>query len=140
MDWDKELTGFELAVCENQATLFEECQLAYECDAFDFVEKFMCGEVAAQMDKKVSSFHNTGSKQLGDYFLDITAVAPLTRRRSAEALYWLGYTYRYWAWLGTPSSEIVTIAPVEKTYMLYEGFHTLDVKEAIRLFIERKHK
>ena len=137
MDWDKELTGFELAVCENQATLFEECQLAYGRDAFDFVEKFMSGEVSAQLDKKVSSFHNTGTKQLGDYFIDITDVLPVTRKRSTEALYWLGYTYRYWAWLGVPSREIIEIAPVEKAYMLYEGFHTLDPKEAIRLFTER---
>ncbi|MCL2124984.1 MAG: hypothetical protein FWH33_03215 [Oscillospiraceae bacterium] len=137
MDWDKELTGFELAVCENQATLFEECQIAYGCDAFDFVEKFMTGEVAAQMDKKVSSFHNTGTKQLGEYFLEITTVLPIKRKRSTEALYWLGYTYRYWAWMGVSSSKIIEIAPVEKAYMLYEGFHTLDVKESIRLFTER---
>jgi len=28
LDWDKELTSFESAVCDNQAVLFEECQLA----------------------------------------------------------------------------------------------------------------
>ena len=93
VDWDKELTGFELAVCENQASLFEECQLAYKCDAFDFVRKFMYGEVAAQMDNRVSSFHNTGTKQLGEYFLSIATVQPLSRKRSTEALYWLGYIY-----------------------------------------------
>jgi hypothetical protein len=137
MDWNKELTGFELAVCENQAVLFEECQLTYKCDAFDFVEKFMCGDVAAEMDNKISSFHNTGTKQLGDYFLSQETVQPLSKRKSTEALFWLGYVYRYWAWLGTPSKEIIEIAPVERAYMLYEGFHTLDVKEAIRLFIKR---
>ena len=138
MDWNKELTAFELAVCENQATLFEECQLAYNCDAFDFVEKFMLGDVAAQLDKKVSSFHNTGTKQLGDFLISQVDVLPLERRKSAEALYWAGYIYRYWAWLGTPSSDIIKMAAIERTYMLYEGFHTLDAKEAIRLLTQRQ--
>ena len=138
MNWEKELTAFELAVCENQATVFEECQLAYDCDAFDFVEKFMLGDVAAQLDKKVSSFHNTGTKQLGDYLISKVDVLPLQQRKSAEALFWVGYLYRYWAWLGMASSEIIKKAAIERTYMLYEGLHTLDPKEAIRLLMRRQ--
>jgi len=136
LDWDKELTSFELAVCDNQAVLFEECQLAYGSDAFDFIEKFMLGDVAAQLDRKVSAFHNTGTKQLGDYFISQTNVLPMTQRKSSEALFWVGYLYRYWAWMNMNSSKIIKITPVERAYMLYEGYHTLDVKEAIRLFMQ----
>jgi len=139
MNWDFEPSMYALAVCNNQAKIFEDIQDIYEKDAIDFITKFMQSEVAERMGIGITAFNNTGSKQLGEYFLSITNdILPLTQNRYIAALSWMGYMYRYWAWMGMPSKEIINIAPAEKAYMLYGGYHTLDIQEAVRLLIQRK--
>ena len=137
---DKELNSFERYVCHLQGKLFEESQCyAYGAiDPYDFVEKFMNSEIASDMDDDVCYAHTWGLAQMMETLVEELDFKPFDGNYlNYQALHWVGYMYRYWAWLGKPSREIVKIAPVEKAYMLYAGYHTLDVKEAIRLFIQR---
>lgn len=137
IDWDKELDKHERKVCHIQAALFEFCQQEYKCDAFDFITKFMSSDFAADIDNNGSSYYSLNSFDYINSIRNKITIVPLSERKYTEALHWIGYLYRYWSWLGTPSNEIIQIVPVSKAYSVYRTFHTLDVMDAIGAFVER---
>jgi len=135
-DIDYEPDYFELALCEQQGRLFKECQYDFERDAIDFITKFMKSSIAADIDRPLSFYHSMGIKPIGEYFLQEANVLPVQEGNiiDNDALFWIGYTYRYWAFMGESSKEIIEQAPVERALWVYPGYHTLAVAEAIRMF------
>ena len=132
INWERE--GFSLAeldIIEKQAELFEDCQSLLRVDAFDFIEKFMCNRIA----EDTVMFSDAAPKQIIEWLLKSVDIKPLLEEKYTDALYWIGYLYRYWTLMGTPSTDIIKVVPVEKAYMLYSGYHTLGVQEAIMRFI-----
>jgi hypothetical protein len=136
-DYTYECSEFENAVCRSQATLFEECQYAWNVDAVDFITKFMNCHVSECMDKKHSVWHSAGIKQKGEELLLGTGVLPFEKQNevSPEILYWVGYMYRKWAFMGASSKQIVKFVPTEKAIQTYHGYHTLAIEEAIRMYM-----
>ncbi|MCL1808953.1 MAG: hypothetical protein FWG42_04185 [Clostridiales bacterium] len=135
---DKELSLFEIAVCENQGDLFEESQYDFNCDAFDFVTKFMNSEIAGSLDQDLSMCHTWGIKQIGETLISMVEIEKHSGEEyiSRDCLHWVGYLYRYWAWwLGTSSRQIILDAPVALACAMYDGYHTLDMKAAILMFL-----
>ncbi|MCL2153737.1 MAG: hypothetical protein FWH57_12435 [Oscillospiraceae bacterium] len=135
INWERE--GFsldELDVIEKQAELFENCQSALNVDAFDFIEKFMQSHIA----EDTASFSTAQNEQIGKALLRAVGIKPLQEQKYSEALYWIGYLYRYWTLMGTPSKDVIKVAPVEKAYILYNGYHTLGVQEAIMRFVQER--
>ena len=132
INWEREgFTLDELDIIEKQAELFECCQNAHSVDAFDFIEKFMRSKIADD----TAGFSNAQNEEIGKALIDSVGIKPLGDIRYTESLYWIGYLYRYWALMGTPSKDVIDVAPVEKAYMLYGGYHTLGLQEAIMRFI-----
>jgi hypothetical protein len=142
MRWDDfnfkyELNEFETALCESQGNLFRECQFDFKRDAHDFVTKFMNSSVAAGIDDKSSSWRRAGNKQKGEELLRTTQVIQVSGDyTSPDALYWVGYMYRYWACLGASSKEIIAFVPVDLALGTYAGYHCLALKEAIRMYMK----
>jgi len=134
-----EPNSFSLSVCKRQGNLFRECQGGFHVDAFDFINKFMDSEIAADMDDELSPCHLWGIKQMGETLLHLTEV----RKHSGgyvdgDVLYWLGYLYRYWShWLKTPSKKVIRLAPAKDICDWYEGLHTIGYKEAIYMIMQR---
>lgn len=137
IDWNKELDGDESEVCNTQATMFEFCQYKLNCDAFDFVNKFMYSEIASDMDNGDILYADSDPLQLLETIPEVFPLVPMSEKKSIDALHWIGYLYRYWAWLGVPSKDIIQTLPVEKAYAAYNGLHTLSIREAIRLLLSR---
>ena len=136
--FDKELSLFELAVCDSQGDLFEESQYDFCCDAYDFITKFMNSEIAESLDQDLSMCHTWGIKQIGETLMSMVDIAKHSGELyiSRDCLFWVGYMYRYWTWwLGTPSKTIIKKVPVEVACAMYEGYHTLDVEAAITMFL-----
>lgn len=130
---NKELTQFELAVCDNQGVLFQECQWDFNADAQDFIQKFMTSNVAKNMDNEISPFHNTGIIQIGNALKSQTEISPcVTLIQNADLLYWIGYLYRYWnMWLKHSSASIYQKADFCRMSAVYTQFHTLAPEQAI---------
>lgn len=137
IDWEKELDRNEREVCHTQAALFEFCQKEYQCDAFDFVTRFMLSTIANEIDNNGAAYSKVNPFEFIDSLRDEVKMLPLSDKKNTEALHWIGSMYRYWAWLGTPSKEIIRIVPVDKAYSVYRSFHTLDISDAIRMLITR---
>ena len=141
--FDKELSAFEIAVCETQGDLFEESQYDFECDAIDFVTQFMSSEIAESLDKDLSMCHTWGIQQTGETLMSMVNIKKHSGDKyiRRDCLSWVGYLYRYWAWwLGTPSKEILEAVPAELACAMYDGYHTLDVEAAIMMFIRARAK
>jgi len=137
IDWDRELTPDEREICHTQAALFAFCQKDYQYDAFDFITKFMKSDIAASIDTNGAEYSSMKPSEFIESLRGKLTALPLSERRSVEALHWVGYIYRYWAWLGTPSKEIINVVPVEDAYSVYYSFHTLDVKEALSMLVSQ---
>jgi len=137
LNWEKRLNGDEREVCHTQAALFELCQNKLNCDAFDFVNKFMYSEIAVDMDNEPPDYYDVDPFQMLYELPYILPLLPLTEEKSTTALHWIGYFYRYWALMGTSSRDIIKFVPVENAYAAYTCLHTLDVREVISMFVER---
>ena len=136
-DFNYELSEFETAVCESQGKLFQECQFDFKCDAADFVSKFMKSEIAAKMDTKSSPWRVAGNKQRGEELLRLASVKQVSEKHiNPNALYWVGYMYRYWAFLGASSKAIIEFVPLDLALLTYSGYHCLALKEAIRMYMK----
>jgi hypothetical protein len=136
--YERELNGFELAVCENQGALLRDCQQDFDVDACDFTEAFMTGPIAASMDNPVSLYHNNGTRQIGTAVLRQRPVKPFCGKLlNPDALYWAGYLYRYWSWwLDARSRDIYSAVTIEEMLAAY-GLHTLSPERAIAKLLER---
>ena len=54
-----------------------------------------------------------------------------------EAMYWMGYLYRYWHfYTGESSKEIYKRIDAATMALIYPGYHTLDPQEAIDRLLE----
>ena len=137
INWDKAITSDEREVCHTQAALFEFCQNKLNCDAFDFITNFMQGEVAADIDNNGPAYYDVNPFEFIDSVRDKVPMRPISEKKYTEALHWIGYLYRYWAWLGLPSKDIIQAVPVNDAYDAHYSLHTLDVRDAIKLFVER---
>jgi hypothetical protein len=136
IDWENDVrSAEELVVVDWQAELFESCQSDFGVDAFAFINAFMQSHIAQETDQKGVTAQLASSAQVV-LCLYPDGTPPLDVTKNPEALYWIGYLYRSWAFMGTSSQDIIKIAPVEKAYILYKGYHCLDVLEAIGRFIE----
>ena len=138
-DPDYEPDYFGLALCEQQGRLFKECQYDFERDAVDFITKYMNSSIAADIDKPLSFYHSMGIKPIGEYFLQEASVLPVQADTliDGDVLFWIGYMYRYWAFMGESSKEIIEQVPVVRALWVYPGYHTLAVAEAVRMFKKR---
>lgn len=132
--FSKDLSRDELAVANTQGIIFEECQ-ALGVDAVDYITKFMHSETAENLDVMKQGVFSAGSAQLKRYALE--QIKPVKHFETAshvneEALYWVGYIYRYWSYLlGTHSRDIIRTVPVEKALLCYPAYHCMGNKEAI---------
>ena len=134
--YDNELGEFELATCNTQGDLFADCQHLedYPCDAYDFITKFMAGEIAKDMDRDVSMCHTWGTDQIYETFFYDTHIEKHNGNVyiDSDTLFWAGYLFRYWVWwLGDSSNEIINKVSAELVCSTYIGLHTVDPKQAI---------
>lgn len=88
----------------------------------------MNSDVAAHLD--MSTFANEATAPDEAFDLIDKQYGPSTygsERYSADELYWMGYLYRYWAYVyGTRSSNIYKKIGARDLRTLYPAYHTLD--------------
>ena len=132
--FNKDLNRDELAVANTQGIIFEECQ-GLGVDAVDFITKFMQSKTAEDLDNMISGVYSAGSAPLKRYILhqvDPVKCFDENNYINENALYWIGYIYRYWAFLlGTPSKDIIRSFPIDKALLCYPAYHCMGNKEAI---------
>jgi len=128
-----EMPLWKLDLCSVEGRLFELARRK-GYPAADFVAAFMGSKVAEQLDHPYNRYQWAGEEYLLESLVDECG---LVRRRcldrtDPEALFWMGYTYRYWHYLtGETSRKIYGIADFRRMRIVYAGYHTLSCEAAV---------
>lgn len=127
-----------LKMCSYQAELFENSIRQADCSSKIFIRRFMNSNLAKRMD-------NTG------FLFDSLDVADAVReieeqygpsaygveKFTVEEMHWIGYIYRYWAYVTeTSSKQLYKLVKPEKLKKLYFPYHSLDPMQAIERIME----
>lgn len=140
------MNDIEFKMCDIQGRLFESFANT-EYSAESLVKAFMCGELSKSLDSSYNRMQWAGEEYLLEELIS-TCKSTLELKQidiSKEALYWMGYVYRYWHYYtGEDSKKIHKQAPFKTMNINYFMFHTMDVEMAIddlkEIYKQKKHK
>lgn len=127
-------------LCNIQGKIFENSVDRYGTSSQIFIRRYMLSELAERMDRPGfmdRPFNND------DAFLELDEEYGVStygsKKYPPEIMYWIGYIYRYWAYVYDVSSRRVyrTVKPSE-LYDVYLAYHTLDPINAIQRIREAK--
>ncbi len=126
------LTLEKRQLCDIQGRLFE-LALKAGLDCPSFIESFMNSKAAAALDDVYDRLQWAGEEYILEELNDeVNGLKTAGTTYSAEVMYWIGYTYRYWHYYtGEYSHEIYKIADAEIMRECWLGFHTFDVEMAV---------
>lgn len=132
------LTAFERQLCSIQGKMFE-LSAKKNLSSKEFIDFYMQSNTAGFFDLPYDRTQWLGEENLLQDVLDEKSDLPSGNIFSTEALFWIGYTYRYWHFLTVQSSkEISQICDAETMNALYPAYHTLDCAMAIERILESK--
>ena len=127
------LNSLQMALCDTQGQLFElAAERGYASEAF--VKAYMTSAVAADMDKEFHHIQWAGKAYILSRMEDELAdqLVKVGEIYDKEALYWMGYIYRYWHfYTGENSREIYKQAPAKTMNVVYLMYHTMSPEMAI---------
>ena len=122
-----------MALCDTQGQLFElAAERGYASEAF--VKAYMTSAVAADMDKEFHHIQWAGKAYILSRMEDELAdqLVKVGEIYDKEALYWMGYIYRYWHfYTGENSREIYKQAQAKTMNVVYLMYHTMSPEMAI---------
>ena len=122
-----------MALCDTQGQLFElAAERGYASETF--IKAYMTSAVAADMDKEFHHIQWAGKayilSRMEDEFAD--QLVKVGEIYDKEALYWMGYIYRYWHFYTDENSrEIYKQAPAKTMNVVYLMYHTMSPEMAI---------
>lgn len=134
----RKMDSLGLKICSYQAVLFESSIEQTDCSSKIFIRRFMNSNLAKRMDKDSFLFD---SLDISDAISEIEdqygASAYGIEKFSVEEMHWIGYIYRYWAYVtGKTSKQIYKIIKPEQLRKLYFPYHSLDPMQAIDRIME----
>lgn len=127
------LNSLQMTLCDTQGQLFElAAERGYASEAF--VKAYMTSAVAADMDKEFHHIQWAGKAYILSRMEDelVDQLIKGGEIYDKEALYWMGYIYRYWHfYTGENSREIYKQAPAKTMNVVYLMYHTMSPEMAI---------
>ena len=138
----KEMDSLGLKMCKYQADLFEKSADSLGCSSGVFIRRFMNSDLAKRMDNVGFMFDVLDTT---DAFVEIEsqygASSYGSEKYSHEELYWIGYMYRYWAYVtGLSSRQIYKETKPGYLKKAYFPYHSLDPMQAIDRIMEEQGK
>ncbi len=134
----REMDSLGLKICGYQAVLFESSITNTDCSSKIFIRRFMNSDLARRMDSvgiifdslDVSDALREIEEQYGESSYGVV-------KFSVEEMHWIGYIYRYWAYVsGKSSKQLYKLMKPEKMRKLYFPYHSLDPLQAIERIME----
>lgn len=131
------LTTAQLQICKAQGELFElAATRGLDCD--EFARIFMNSSTARGFDSEYDHVQWAGKEYAMEELEDVSGGLPRADLvYDPEAMFWMGYLYRYWHfYTGESSAEIYQHVNAATMALIYPGYHTLDCEEAIDRLLE----
>lgn len=134
----REIDSIGLKLCSYQATLFEQSLAETVCSSRIFIRRFMNSDLARRMDSVGFLFD---SLSVSDAIREVEAQYGVStygqNQFTVEEMHWIGYIYRYWAYVsGKSSRQIYKMMKPEQLRRLYFPYHSLDPMQAIERMME----
>ncbi len=134
----RKMDSLGLKICSYQAVLFESSLENTDCSSKIFIRRFMNSNLAKRMDSDGFVFD---SLDISDAIRELEEQYGVSsygiEKFSIEEMHWIGYMYRYWAYIsGKSSKQIYKIIKPEKMRKLYFPYHSLDPLQAIDRIME----
>ena len=123
------LNSLQMALCDTQGLAAER---GYASETF--IKAYMTSAVAADMDKEFHHIQWAGKAYILSRMEDELAdqLVKVGEIYDKEALYWMGYIYRYWHfYTGESSREIYKQASAKTMNVVYLMYHTMSPEMAI---------
>lgn len=129
----KKIDSLGLKICSYQAVLFENSIEKTDCSSAIFIRRFMNSDIAKRMDSFGFIFDSLDvTDAISEVENQYGKSAYGTEKFSVEEMHWIGYIYRYWAYVTDKSSkQIYKIIKPEKMRKLYFPYHSLDPVQVI---------
>lgn len=132
------LSQFDRQLCAVQVRMFE-LSLKKGFLSREFIDLYMQSKTAEYFYLPFDRTQWLGEENLLFDFLEEKPNLQSGELYSSGALFWIGYTYRYWHYLtGQNSKDIVKICDAQTMYTLHPAYHTLDCTMAIERILEAK--
>ena len=134
----KKMDSLGLKICSYQATLFESSIEQTDCSSKIFIRRFMNSNLAKRMDRVGFLFDSLAvSDAISEIEDQYGASTYGVEKFAAEEMHWIGYIYRYWAYVTEKSSkQIYKMIKPEQLKKLYFPYHSLDPLQAIERIME----
>lgn len=128
-------------LCNLQAEIFMK-SIEYPTSSPIFIRRYMNSEYCEQLDGR--AFLN-GSVNTDNVFSSLDEQYGQTKygetKYSSSELNWIGYLYRYWAYVyGYSSKAVFRLANGREMHELYYAYHSLDPAAAIERIMESKNQ
>lgn len=127
------LNSLQMTLCDTQGQLFElAAERGYASETF--IKAYMTSAVAADMDKEFHHIQWAGKAYILSRMEDELADQLVKGGEiyDNEALYWMGYIYRYWHfYTDERSCEIYKQVPAKTMNVVYLMYHTMSPEMAI---------
>ena len=133
---DFDTNGLRLA--EFQASLFEASVKRYDCSSKIFLRRFLKSDILKQLDLNESSFISLNTEAALDEIENEFGETDYGKEKySADALFWMGYMYRYISYTRDIYTRLLFKAfDSEQMNRLYFTYHTQDPEWCVRNLLE----
>ena len=134
----KQMDSQGLKMCSYQAALFENSLEQTQCSSPIFIRRFMNSDLAKRMDNAGFLYDATDvSEAINELETQYGQSSYGIEKYSREEMHWIGYIYRYWAYVSEKPSKLIykTIKPGQLRKLFFP-YHSLDPLQAIERIME----
>lgn len=127
-----------LILCEIQANIFEKSIDKEDCSSSIFVRRFMNSDICEKMDGCYFLEENYSLEKVFEEINSEYGESTYGKIKfSKNELHWMGYIYRYFAYVCELNSKrVYKIINATELRELYYPYHTLDPQNAIERILE----
>lgn len=126
------MDSLQKKLCDVQGRIFK-MSVDRKFESITFIKVFMKSDIAKGLDSIFDRTQWAGEEYLIDELESIHKnYLIIGETLDKEAMYWIGYIYRYWHYLtGETSKEILKQAPPKTMATNYLMFHSMDPQMAV---------
>lgn len=130
-----------LLLCKIQGTIFEDSLKKTNTSSEIFIRRFMLSDIAKQFDSKAYLDGTLTKDEVFELIKEEYGESNYGKNKyNSEALYWIGYLYRYFSYTyELTSKQVYRYVKPKELNGLYLAYHTLDCAQAIERILEAKN-
>lgn len=136
----REIDRDGLLLCDIQAEVFEESFDKTNCSSEVFIRRYMNSNIATELDSLAFLDDTKTKDNIFEEIEDEYGKSSYGRNKfNKNALYWIGYIYRYFSYTyELTSRQVYQLIKPKELNEVYLPYHTFDPKFAIERILEDK--